>query len=339
MSATYESDMKYCEEAIRHGSLSFHAASLLLPKAVRDPCLALYAFCRLADDEVDLKTDKSASVKDLVQRLDQVYTGTPRNRPMDRAFAHMVEEFEMPRALPEALIEGLVWDAMGKKYETFDDLAAYSARVASAVGVMMCVIMRARDPSVLARACDLGVAMQLTNISRDVGEDAREGRLYLPLEWFDSAGISPDNFLSDPTCRPEIALMTRQLLARADELYHRSEAGIACLPPKVRPAMFAARHIYAAIGNSVRANEFDNISVRARTTKATKLRLLGLSATHSMVSMFMPTPATVYAAPLPQTEFLVRAAGIEKRTKLGWSERFVSVMEQLHEHDKSNIGA
>ena len=81
MSATYESDMKYCEEAIRHGSLSFHAASLLLPKAVRDPCLALYAFCRLADDEVDLKTDKSASVKDLVQRLDQVYMGTPRNRP------------------------------------------------------------------------------------------------------------------------------------------------------------------------------------------------------------------------------------------------------------------
>lgn len=133
--------------------------------------------------------------------------------------------------------------------------------------------------------------------------------------------------------------MTRQLLARADELYHRSEAGIACLPPKVRPAMFAARHIYAAIGNSVRANGFDNISARARTTKATKLRLLGLSATHSVVSMFMPTPATVYAPPLPQTEFLVRAAGIEKRTKLGWSERFVSVMEQLHEHDKSNIGA
>jgi phytoene synthase len=128
-------------------------------------------------------------------------------------------------------------------------------------------------------------------------------------------------------------------LARADALYHRSEAGIACLPSKVRPAMFAARHIYCAIGNSVRANGFDNISVRARTTKAAKLRLLGLSAAYSMASTFMPTPATVYAPPLPQTEFLVRAAGIKKRVTLGWSERFVSVMEQLHEHDKSNIGA
>lgn len=339
MNATYESDKKYCEDAIRHGSLSFHAASLLLPKAVRDPCIALYAFCRLADDEVDLKEDKSASVKDLVHRLDQVYSGTPRNRPMDRAFARMVEEFEMPRVLPEVLIEGLVWDAMGKKYQTFDDLVAYSARVASAVGVMMCVIMRARDPSVLARACDLGVAMQLTNISRDVGEDAREGRLYLPLDWLEAANIDPDDFLNNPTFRPEIAFMTRQLLARADELYHRSEAGIACLPVKVRPAMFAARHIYAAIGNSVRANRFDNISIRARTSKATKLRLLGLSATHSVASIFMPTPATVYAPSLPQTEFLVRAAGVVKHTKLGWSERFVSVMEQLHEHDKSNIGA
>ena len=104
MTGTVQSDMEYCEDAIRHGSLSFHSASLLLPKSVRDPCLALYAFCRLADDEVDLKEDKSASVHDLVARLDQVYSGRPRNRPMDRAFARMVEEFDMPRALPEALI-------------------------------------------------------------------------------------------------------------------------------------------------------------------------------------------------------------------------------------------
>ena len=105
-------DLDYCEQAIKNGSLSFHAASRLLPNAVRNSCLALYAFCRLADDEVDLKEDKSASVYDLVERLDKVYSGSPRDLPMDRAFARMVEETEMPRALPEALIEGLVWDAM-----------------------------------------------------------------------------------------------------------------------------------------------------------------------------------------------------------------------------------
>jgi phytoene synthase len=166
-----QEDLDYCENAIKNGSLSFHAASRLLPRAVRNSCLALYAFCRLADDEVDLKEDKSASVYDLVERLEQVYSGKPRNLPMDRAFARMVEETQMPRALPEALIEGLVWDAMERRYNTFDELVAYSARVASAVGVMMCVIMRQRDSNVLARACDLGVAMQLTNIARDIGEE------------------------------------------------------------------------------------------------------------------------------------------------------------------------
>ena len=117
---TIESDIDYCKKAILHGSLSFHAASLALPESVRTPCLALYAFCRLADDEVDLKQDKSASIYDLVQRLDLVYAGTPRNHPMDRAFASMVEKFDMPRALPEALFEGFVWDAMSKQYNNID---------------------------------------------------------------------------------------------------------------------------------------------------------------------------------------------------------------------------
>ena len=95
----------------------------------------------------------------------------------------------MPRILPDALLEGLAWDAMGRRYATLSDLRAYSARVASAVGAMMCVLMRVRDRDALARACDLGVAMQLTNIARDVGEDAREGRLYLPTDWLAGAGV------------------------------------------------------------------------------------------------------------------------------------------------------
>ncbi len=101
----------------------------------------------------------------------------------------------MPRALPEALLEGLAWDAQARRYATLSDLYDYSARVAAAVGAMMCVLMGVRDADALARACDLGVAMQLTNIARDVGEDARERRLYLPLDWLAEAGIDPDAFL------------------------------------------------------------------------------------------------------------------------------------------------
>lgn len=335
MTPTAQSDMEYCQDAIRNGSLSFHAASLLLPKVVRDPCLALYAFCRLADDEVDLKTDKSASVRDLVARLDDVYSGRPRNSPMDRAFARMVETYDMPRALPEALIEGLVWDAMGKEYDTFDDLVSYAARVASAVGAMMCVIMGARDADVLARACDLGVAMQLTNIARDIGEDAREGRLYIPHHWLSIHGLQRDDVIGLRETRPEIQLITRQLLAQADRLYHRSEAGIVHLPWRTRPAMFAARHIYAAIGDSLRQNGYDNITRRARTTKTTKAKLLGLSMLKSAASMILPPPATVFAPALPQIEFLVRAAAVEKPQATGWSDRFISIMEQLQQHDQN----
>ena len=97
----YESDMEACREAIRHGSLSFHAASKLLPASVRDPSLALYAFCRLADDAVDLQQEKAAAVLRLQDRLERIYDGRPDNAAADRAFARVVEEFDMPRALPE----------------------------------------------------------------------------------------------------------------------------------------------------------------------------------------------------------------------------------------------
>ncbi len=188
-------DMAHCVEAIRHGSRSFYAASKLLPRKLRDPALVLYAFCRLADDAVDLQDAKADAVLRLHERLDLAYAGRPRNAPTDRAFAAIIDDFDMPRALPEALLEGLAWDAMEKRYASLSDLRAYSARVASAVGAMMCVLMRVRDRDALARACDLGVAMQLTNIARDVGEDAHEGRLYIPTDWMTDAGLDPEAFL------------------------------------------------------------------------------------------------------------------------------------------------
>ena len=99
--------------------------------------------------------------------------------------------------MPDALFEGLQWDCEGRRYEDLEALHAYAARVAGAVGVMMALLMGVRDADALARACDLGVAMQLTNIARDVGEDARAGRLYLPLDWLREAGLDPAAFLAD----------------------------------------------------------------------------------------------------------------------------------------------
>ncbi|MEO0863011.1 MAG: phytoene/squalene synthase family protein [Pseudomonadota bacterium] len=303
-------DLEACTEAIRHGSLSFHAASKLLPKRVRDPALALYAFCRLADDEVDLKAEKVEAVLRLRDRLDLVYAGIPRNAAPDRAFSAVVEQFDMPRALPDALLEGLAWDADARTYDTLSGVKDYSARVAAAVGAMMCVLMGVRDAHALARACDLGVAMQLTNIARDVGEDAAEGRLYLPQDWLDEAGVDPAAILSDPSQAHAVHGLVKRLVMEANRLYYRAEAGISALPMAARPGIYAARFIYAGIGGQLARMGYDSLSARARTNKPQKLGWLTKSVALSGTSAVMPQSAVLYARPLPEVQFLVDAAAI-----------------------------
>ncbi|MEM8728426.1 MAG: phytoene/squalene synthase family protein [Pseudomonadota bacterium] len=330
-------DLAYCRDAIRHGSLSFHAASRLLHPSVRDPALALYAFCRLADDEVDLKSEKSSAVLRLGERLDLVYAGRPKNAAPDRAFAALVEDFDMPRALPEALLEGLAWDAMEKRYQTLSDVISYSARVASAVGVMMAVLMRQREAQALARACDLGVAMQLTNIARDVGEDARENRLYLPLDWLEEQDVDVDAFMANPKAEPGIRLCVARLLSEARKLYSRSESGIAKLPLACRPGIFAARFVYAGIGGDVRRAGNDSITRRARTNSSQKLGWLVLSYARAGYSAIMPTSPRLFSPPLPETAFLVDAAAHGRAAQAGWSDTLCDVFVQLRQRDDERL--
>jgi len=326
-------DLEVCREAIRHGSHSFYAASKVLPARVRDPALALYAFCRLADDAVDLQKDKHSAVLSLRDRLDLIYQGRPRNAAADRAFAGVIESFEMPRALPDALLEGLAWDAMDQRYDSLSDLKSYCARVASAVGVMMCVLMRVRDGDALARAADLGVAMQLTNIARDVGEDALEQRLYLPQDWMHAAGLPPERFLERPEFGPEVRGIVERLLREAERLYQRSEAGISKLPLDCRFGILAARHIYAAIGRDVARAGHDSITRRAHTTKGQKLALLGKSLAHSVLISVMPQSAVLHARSLPEVTFLVEAATREADVQ-GRSSTVLDTLAQLEAQDR-----
>lgn len=326
-------DLEHCRAAIREGSYSFHAASKLLPAKVRDPALALYAFCRLADDEVDFGTDKPAAVLALSERLEHAYQGRPRNNPTDRAFTAMIEEFDMPRALPEALLEGLAWDGMERRYATLSDLRSYSARVAAAVGAMMCVLMRVRDEQALARACDLGVAMQLTNIARDVGEDARERRLYLPTDWLEEEGMDIEKLFANPIASPRLKKLTKRLLTEANKLYLKSEPGIGRLPLTARPGIFAARHCYDAIGRNLARNGHDNINHRATTTGGHKMRLLGLSMVRAGLASVLPESPVIYARPLAETAFLVEAAAHQSPNKDAWSDPLLSVLSQLKAQD------
>lgn len=276
------SDIAACREMLRGGSRTFFAASRILPRAVSNPAIALYAFCRLADDAVDGDARRMDAVERLRDRLALAYMGRPLETPVDRAFADVVARFAIPRALPEALLDGLQWDIEGRRYETLDDLLNYAARVAGAVGAIMSLLMERRDPAVVARACELGIAMQLTNIARDVGEDARAGRLYLPASWMRGAGLDPKAWLSDPIFDPRIGAIIGRLLAVADTFYRASIPGIGALPPACRPGIHAARLIYAEIGREIERQGLDSISGRAIVSTPRKMRLLAKAFARSV---------------------------------------------------------
>ncbi len=295
-------DRRHCRRAIRQGSKSFFAASIILPADLRDPAYAVYAFCRMADDNVDLGNSQGDAIARLKGRLDAVYDRTPMDHPCDRALTDVVVRFNVPRALFDALIQGLEWDETGQSYETIDDLQAYAARVASAVGAIMTCLMGRRASSTLARACDLGVAMQLTNIARDVGEDARAGRVYLPHAWLREAGLQPADLIAEPAMTPALASVIQRLLEHADPLYLRAASGIADLPASCRPAINAARRLYASIGDAVAANGYDSVNQRAVVPTRRKLFIAAHAA---LEAVFLDARAQDPA--LAATRFLVQA--------------------------------
>jgi 15-cis-phytoene synthase len=298
-------DFEACQALMQGGSKTFFAASRLLPRRVRGPAIALYAFCRVADDVIDDSTDRPTALAGLYERLGRIYEGRPMAFECDRALASVVSAFALPRELLDALLEGFQWDAEGRRYEAIEDLQAYGARVAGSVGAMMAVIMRARSEQAMARACDLGVAMQLTNIARDVGEDARCGRLYLPLQWLREAGVDADVWMQAPRFDARIASVVARLLDAADVLYRRSEHGIAQLPRDCRPAIHAARLVYAEIGRALEHVGLDSVQHRAVVSGRRKIALLARAGSAAFIA---PADPRERLAPLSATQFLVDAA-------------------------------
>jgi phytoene synthase len=298
----FRTDVAACRTLLCGGSRSFHAASLLLPRSVRDPATALYAFCRLADDAIDQDAGRPAALARLRERLARACEGRPLPIPADRALAVVLARFAIPRAVPEALLEGFAWDAAGRRYETLAELTDYAVRVAGTVGAMMAMLMGVRAPAVVARACDLGVAMQLSNIARDIGEDAAAGRLYLPLQWLREAGIDPDAWLARPEFSPALGGVVERLLGHADLLYRRAGSGVRRLPLGCRPGIGAARLLYAEIGHEVMRRGGNSVAGRAVVPGRRKLALLG----RSLVETALPWRLSP-EAPLPEARFLIEA--------------------------------
>ncbi|MFO1090918.1 MAG: phytoene/squalene synthase family protein [Hyphomicrobiales bacterium] len=297
-----EADVRACRAALKHGSKSFYMASLLLPRRVREPAGVIYAFCRQADDTVDVERSPLAAVDTLRERLLSAARERPQNTPLDRALADVLARHAIPVAIPEALLEGLAWDVEGRRYADRSGAYAYATRVAGTVGAMMALLMGARSAELVSRAVTLGIAMQFTNIARDVGEDARAGRIYLPLQWLVEEGVDPEAFLRSPVYTSSIARVVRRLTNEADRLYDEGRTGIDGLPADCRPGIHAARLLYGEIGRRIHRDGVDPVRHRSVVPRGRKFALLSRAVCDSVLAA-----APVPVSNIPEASFLVDA--------------------------------
>lgn len=273
-----------------HGK-SFSLAGKLLPEPVRLDAAALYAWCRRADDAVDRAAPGTAGVAlaQVERELRSVYAGEVQSEPELAAFRAVIVGRDIPAEYPFELLEGMRMDVEGRRYRTLDELLLYCHRVAGVVGLMMCHVLGVRDERALRHAAHLGIAMQLTNIVRDVFEDWGSGRLYLPLELCARAGApglerSVGGDLPGEHRLP-IAHVRRELLRAADGFYASGRAGLAYLDPRAAFAIRAAGLLYSEIGREVARADHDVLAGRAVVSPVRKLALVARAALQHLVSL------------------------------------------------------
>lgn len=340
----HETDLRACATAIRKGSKSFHVAAMILPRETRQAARALYAFCRHADDLIDDARANREALEQLRARLDLIYRGAPAAYPCDRAFARTVETYAIPKTVPLALLDGFAMDIANRRYRTIDEVKGYATCVASTVGLMMSLVMRTGERMALARAADLGIAMQLTNIARDVGEDARNGRLYLPSDWLEAAGVDADAFLKAPAFSPALGTVVQRLLAEADRHYRLGHAGISALPADCQPAIRTAALVYEAIGTAIAANGYDSVTRRAHTGLSGKLALMLRARRPAPLSSAM-SAALLATGPDPAATDLVAVAASAFASRAGKQAaepadpgRFLAIMMRLQASGRDEVG-
>jgi 15-cis-phytoene synthase len=265
---------RICEGMTREHSKSFYFSSQLLPPAKRRAVRALYAFCRTSDDLVDLPGTEGADLtRALACWVALVHSPhAPHHHPILPAWSDMVAQYSIPQALVDELLAGIAMDLTVHRYATFDELWVYCYRVASVVGLLSMQIIGHAEGAT-PYAVKLGVALQLTNILRDVGEDARRGRVYLPQEDLERFGLTDADILEGRRDDRFRDLM-RFEIARAQQLYDEAWAGISLLSADSQLAIGAASEVYRAILANIEKNDYDVFTRRAHVSLVEKLRIL-----------------------------------------------------------------
>ncbi|HEX6242907.1 MAG TPA: phytoene/squalene synthase family protein [Polyangiales bacterium] len=288
-----EAVLAACRAALERHARTFALAARLLPQKSRDRAAALYAYCRYVDDAIDgaPRCEQNLALAELWGELDAIEAGRPLARPDQQAFQVLLRVCRIPSAYPRELIAGMAMDVEHTGYETLHDLLLYCHRVAGVVGLMMCHVFGVTRDIALVQAAQLGIAMQLTNICRDVAEDLSLGRLYLPkaLLRAHSVPLPPrDGQAEEPgawLAHAGVRRVMTTLLDEADRYYQEAERGIVALPFRAGLAVRAARVLYAAIGDEVRRRGTDPRRGRAFVRGPRKLWLVTCALARQLLQL------------------------------------------------------
>jgi phytoene synthase len=262
--AALEEAYDTCNRITRHHSKSFHFASALLPVEKRSATRALYAFCRVVDDIVDessLAVDRKLKKLDYWKNIVMTFTA-PDSDPVARAWVDTMNRYNIPRHYAIQLIDGVSRDLTQVQYDTFEDLATYCYGVASTVGLMSMYIIGFKNNDALPYAIKLGVALQMTNILRDVGEDFKKGFLYLPQSELIEFGLTEEN-ISEATINDDWREFMRYQIARTRQLYSDAQPGVRLLEREGQLAILAASGFYQGILDDIEKNDYDVFNRRA----------------------------------------------------------------------------
>ncbi len=259
----------------RHHAKSFYFSSFFLPPRKKAAAYAIYAFCRHADDLLDVHSNDTLSDQrhELTQILDQLYAGSCPGLPFAAAFHQTIISYGIPRVHFEELIEGVCSDRGRIRFATYQELSTYCYRVASVVGLMMSRIFELRDPTGEKHAIELGLAMQLTNILRDIGEDERRNRIYLPQDELAHFGVTEED-IHQQRITPAFIQLMRFQIERARHAYHNSEKGIPLLANDGSQfTVWAMRWVYAGILEEIEKAGYNIYHRRASVSILHKVKL------------------------------------------------------------------
>ena len=278
-----ENAYKYCESVTRLHAKSFYFAAKFLPEHKQRAVYPIYAFCRHVDDEIDEigDGDEQAAIKAVEKwrsNLEEIYEGKKTNEQLTTndgqtkvftAWHDLLQTYKIPLALPLDLVQGVLMDTTIKRYETFEELYIYCYRVASTVGLMSSEILGYSDENALGYAEAMGIGMQLTNILRDVKEDAGRGRIYLPQEDLRAFKVSEEQILAS-RFDENFARMMEFQVTRAREFYREGERGIGLLEKDSRFTVLLASRVYAKILDQIERQNYNIFIRRAHTSKMQK---------------------------------------------------------------------